>query len=68
MAPENTPHTQPDHQSEDPEILINNAKVEDSSPQLPPYAHTVNGGVPPLPNQMSYYYPQAIYNPSTMPA
>lgn len=68
MAPENTPHTQPDHQSEDPEILIDNAKVEDSSPQLPPYAYTVNGGVPPLPNQMSYYYPQAIYNPSTMPA
>ena len=38
MAPENTPHTHSDLQAEDPEILINNAQVEESSPQLPPYA------------------------------
>lgn len=68
MAPENTPHTHSDLQAEDPEILINNAQVEESSPQLPPYAYTVNGGVPPFQNQSPYYSPQAYMNPSVQQA
>lgn len=61
MAPENTPHTNFDSPTEDPKVLIDNAKVEDSSPQLPPYAYTVNGGVPPFSNQIPSSYPQPGY-------
>lgn len=49
MAPENTPHT-PEHPSEQPDqdVHPSNNVVEPSSADLPPYAYTVNGGMPPF--------------------
>ena len=47
MAPENNLNTYPEIPENDSDISYNNAKVEESEPVLPPYAHTVNGGMPP---------------------
>lgn len=49
MTPENTPHT-PEHPSEQPDqdVHSSNNVVEPSSADLPPYAYTVNGGMPPF--------------------
>lgn len=47
MAPDNNLNTYPEIPENDSDISYNNAKVEESEPVLPPYAHTVNGGMPP---------------------
>lgn len=61
MAPENTPHTT-EHPSEHPDqdVHPSNNVVEPSSADLPPYAYTVNGGVPPFGQAYvpGYPYPQ----------
>lgn len=61
MAPENTPHT-PERPSEQPDqdVHPSNNVVEPSSADLPPYAYTVNGGVPPFGQSYmpGYPYPQ----------
>ena len=44
MAPDNNLNTYPEIPENDSDISYNNAKVEESEPVLPPYAHTVNGG------------------------
>lgn len=63
MAPENTPHT-PEHPSEQPDqdVHPSNNVVEPSSADLPPYAYTVNGGMPPFGQTYvpGYLFPQNI--------
>jgi len=59
MAPENSPHihNQADVSKDPINTSYDNAKVEYSSADLPPYAYVPNGGIPPHQTYGYPYYP-----------